>query len=397
MAREYQICTRCIMDTSDPEIVFDENGVCNHCKRYDTMIKANVFTGEEAERRLNAIVAKIKQDGQNKEYDCVVGISGGADSTYNSYIAKKLGLRPLAVHLDNGWNAELAVCNIERTLKNLGIDLYTYVIDWDEFRDLQLSYLKSGVINIEALTDHAIWAILYKVAAERGIKHILLGTNVVTEGILPTSWGYDNKDSVNIRDIHREYGTVKLKTFPVLTMPRFLYYHYITGIRTVSFLNYVSYIKKEVKPFLKDELGWKDYSGKHGESTWTYFYQSYILPRRLKVDKRRAHLACLVCAGEITREEALKELQKPLYTDQELREMKEYVIKKFELTEEEFENYMNLPVRSYSDLKTDPITMARLAKILRTVLLPARYGKKALNIVTKPTSIFSKRTRKSRA
>lgn len=380
MSKNYEICTRCVMDTTDPEIKFDEKGVCNHCTIHKELIKEYVLTGEEAERKLNAIIAKIKKQGRNKEYDCVLGVSGGADSTYNAYIAKKLGLRPLAVHLDNGWNAELAVCNIERTLKGLGIDLYTYVIDWDEFRDLQLSYLESGVINIEVLTDHAIWAILYKVADERGIKYILLGTNVVTEGILPTSWGYDNKDSVNIRDIHRRYGTIKLRTFPILTVPRFLYYHYIKGIRAVPLLDYVSYIKKEVKPFLKDELGWKEYSGKHGESTFTYFYQSYILPRRLKVDKRRAHLSCLVCAGEITREEALKELEKPLYTDQELREMKEYVIKKMNLTEEEFENYMNLPVRSYSDFKTDLITLNKLARLRDTVAVPLSYVKKALNI-----------------
>jgi len=372
------------MDTSDPEIEFDENGVCNHCRRYDQIIKTNVFTGNDAQQRLNDTVEKIKKQGRNKEYDCVIGISGGADSTYNAYIAKKLGLRPLAVHLDNGWNAELAVCNIERTLKRLGIDLYTYVIDWDEFRDLQLSYLKSGVINIEALTDHAIWAILYQVASERGIKYILLGTNVVTEGILPQSWGYDNKDVVNIKDIHKKYGTVKLKTFPNLSMTKFLYYHYVKGIRAVSFLNYVSYVKKDIKPFLTKELGWKDYSGKHGESTFTYFYQSYILPRRLKVDKRRAHLSCLICSGEITREDGLKELQKPLFTEQELSGNKEYVAKKLGLTEEEFETYMNLPVRSHLDFKTDIITLAKFARLLRIVAMPLNYAKKGLKIASKP-------------
>jgi N-acetyl sugar amidotransferase len=391
MSRDYQICARCVMDTSDPCIKFDKNGVCNHCTRHEELIKKYVLAGQEAERKLNAIAARIRKQGRNKEYDSVLGVSGGADSTYTAYIAKKLGLRPLAVHLDNGWNAELAVCNIERTLKRLGIDLYTHVIDWDEFRDLQLSYLKSGVINIEALTDHAIWAILYRVAAERGIKYILLGTNVITEGILPTSWGYDNKDSVNIRDIHRRYGTMKLQTFPILTMPRFLYYHYVKGIRTVSLLNYVPYIKKEIKPFLHDELGWKDYSGKHGESIFTYFYQSYILPRRLKVDKRRAHLSCLVCAGEITREEALKELEKPLYTDQELREMKEYVSKKMNVTEEEFENYMALPVRSHSDFKTDPITLSRLAKLLRPVGASLRHVRKPLDVASKPVTAIHRR------
>lgn len=380
MSDGYLICTRCVMDTSDPEIQFDGNGVCNHCRRYDELVKQHVLTGDDAERSLNAIVERIKKDGRNKEYDCIIGVSGGADSTYNAYIVKKLGLRPLAVHLDNGWNAELAVCNIERTLKRLGIDLDTYVIDWDEFRDLQLSYLKSGVINVEALTDHAIWAILYGVAGDRRIKHILLGTNLVTEGILPQSWGYDNKDSVNIRDIHRRYGEVRLKTFPVLTMPRFLHYHYVKGIRTASFLNYVSYVKKDIKPFLNEELGWKDYSGKHGESMFTYFYQSYILPRRLRVDKRRAHLSCLVCAGEITRQEALQELGRPLFGEDELRENREYVIKKLGLTEEQFESYMSLPVRSHLDFKTEPINLTRVARILSIVMLPARYAKRTLNV-----------------
>jgi N-acetyl sugar amidotransferase len=380
------------MDTSDPTIRFDENGICNHCKMYYEMIKTNVFTGKEAEQRLNTIVDKIKNEGRNREYDCVIGVSGGADSTYNAYIAKKLGLRPLAVHLDNGWNAELAVCNIERTLKKLGIDLYTYVIDWDEFRDLQLSYLKSGVINIEVLTDHAIWAILYRVADERDIKYILLGTNYVTEGILPQSWGYGSMDLVNIKDIHRRFGKVKLKTFPTLSTPRLLYYQYVKGIRVVSFLNYVSYIKKDVKPFLSEELGWKDYSGKHGESTFTYFYQSYILPRRLKVDKRRAHLSCLVSSGETTREEALKELQNPLFNEQELRENREYVIKKLGLTEEEFEDYMNLPVRSHLDFKTDPISLTKLATLLHFVLMLRGYVKKCLKVALKPARIILQKT-----
>jgi N-acetyl sugar amidotransferase len=382
------------MDTSDPDISFDANGVCNHCRRYDTLVKQHVLTGDDAERSLNAIVERIKRDGLNKEYDCIIGVSGGADSTYNAYIAKKLGLRPLAVHLDNGWNAELAVCNIERTLTNLGIDLDTYVIDWDEFRDLQLSYLKSGIINIEALTDHAIWAILYRVAGDMGIKHILLGTNLVTEGILPQSWGYDNKDSVNIRDIHRRYGTVRLKTFPILTMPRFLYYHYVKGIRAASFLNYVSYVKRDVKPFLNEELGWKDYSGKHGESMFTYFYQSYILPRRLRVDKRRAHLSCLVCAGEIARQEALQELKKPLFAEDELRENREYVIKKLGLTEEQFESYMDLPVRSHLDFRTEPINLTRVSRVLSIATLPVRCGRRILNLARKPVEVASGRVRK---
>lgn len=356
---DYQICTRCIMDTSDPKIRFDDNGICNYCKIYDERIRANVLAGKEGEQRLSAIVAEIKRRGRSKEYDCIVGVSGGADSTYTAYLSKKLGLRPLAVHLDNGWNSELAVCNIERTLKTMDIDLYTHVIDWDEFRDLQLAYLKSGVINIEVLTDHAYWAVLFHTANRLHTRYVLSGMNIVTEATIPISWGYDSKDLVNILDIYRKHGSgLKLKTFPQLSSIHLIYYHYIKGIRTVQPLNYISYVKKDIKPFLAREFAWKDYSGKHGESTFTYFYQSYILPRRLGVDKRRAHLSCLVCSGEITRDEALAELQKPLFTEQGERESKEYVMKKLGLTGEEFEYYMNLPVRSHLEYKTDPMVRA---------------------------------------
>lgn len=368
---ERQICNRCVMDTSDPNIKFDEQGICNHCKRYFELVESHVLTGDEAEQELNKIADEIREDGKKKEYDCVIGISGGIDSTYNAYIAKKLRLRPLAVHLDNGWNSELAVHNIELTLKNLDIDLYTHIIDWEEFRDLQVAYLKSGIINIEALTDHAIWAVLHKTAVQYNVNYILGGTNFVTEGILPSSWGYDNKDLVNIMDIQKKYGAIELNTFPTMSSFRFLYYRYVKGIKWISLLNYVRYVKNEIKPFLAQELGWKDYSGKHGESVFTYFYQSHMLKERLNVDKRRAHLSCMVCAGEITREEALRELDQPLYTDHELREIKEYVVKKLQLSEEEFDNYMHIPPRNPGDFKTD-----KVYKLLRYIVNTVSYFKK---------------------
>jgi len=355
MTREYQICKRCIMDTSDPEIVFDDNGICNHCKRYDDFIRMYVFTGDAAQRRMNDIVNEVKAHGRGCEYDCILGVSGGADSTYNAYIAKKAGLRPLAVHLDNGWDTELAVGNIERTLDRLDIELYTHVIDWEEFRGLQLAYLRSGCVNIEALTDHAILALLYHTAAERNVKYILSGWNMVTEAILPVSWGYDSRDLINILDIYKKHGSgKKLKTYPMLTFSQFARYHLIKRIDIVKLLDYVPYRKKDIKPFLTEQLGWKDYSGKHGESMFTHFYQSYMLPRRLKVDKRRAHLACLVCSGELTREEALKELEEPLYKGKrEERETVEYVAKKLELTVEQFEALLDLPVKSNYEYRTD--------------------------------------------
>jgi N-acetyl sugar amidotransferase len=355
-----RVCARCVMDSSDPQIVFDEQGICNHCTRYYEMVKQHVFTGSEGRAKFEAQIATIKQAGKGKEYDCVIGISGGADSTYNAVLAKEAGLRPLAVHLDNGWDAELAVCNIERTLKHLGIELHTHVIDWDEFRDLQLAYLRSGCVNIETLTDHAIWACLYHEAAKRDIKYICSGTNIVTEGILPVAWGYDNKDLVNILDIHKRFGSgIKLKTFPMLTFAQYTKYTMMKGIQYVSLLNYVTYRKKDIKPYLFREFGWKDYPGKHGESMFTYFYQSYMLPRRLHfggmpVDKRKAHLSCLVCAGEMTRREALAELEKPLYkTENDARLALEYVAKKLNITPFELGVYIDMPVVPNTAYKTD--------------------------------------------
>ena len=352
MSENYRICNKCVMDNSDPNIQFSPTGICNHCMEYEKIKTVRLFPPESRENRLSELISDIKNSGRNKDYDCVMGLSGGVDSSYAAYIARKNGLRPLAVHLDNGWNSELAVKNIENIITNLKIDLYTYVIDWEEFKDLQLSYFKASVIDIEVLTDHAISAILYKTAARHGIKHILSGANVVSEAILPQSWISDKNDLLNIKHIHRRFGSRKIKTFPKLGLTRYLYYRYYKNINVVPILNYVDYNKVEALHRIVKELSWRDYGGKHHESTFTKFYQAYILPEKFKVDKRRAHLSTLICSGQLTREEALTELNQPLYNDEELQNDILYVTKKWGMTPREFDQIMALPIRQYTEYPT---------------------------------------------
>lgn len=338
---------------SDPDISFDEKGICNYYYEYLRAEKDFVFNGKEAEKKLQQLVNNIKTAGRGKPYDCLIGLSGGVDSTYVAYLVKKLGLRPLAVHLDNGWNSELAVMNVENIITKLGIDLFTLVINWEEFKDLQLSYLKASVVDIEVASDHAIFATMYKLAKEKKIGYIISGTNVVTEYIMPPGWLYKKMDYANLKDIHYKYGKVKLKTYPNFGFKKYVYYSAVLKLSPVSILNYVPYNKAEVKEIIKKELNWKDYGGKHYESIFTKFYQAYILPEKFNIDKRKAHLSTLICSGQITRDEALKELEQPLYDAVELKKDKEYVIKKLGLTVNEFDAIMQLPVHRHEEFKTD--------------------------------------------
>ena len=353
MAGKYQICKRCIMDTTDPNINFDDKGVCNHCRRYDSIMSQRVPKDEEAKKKVEKIVKEIKDKGVGKKFDCIVGISGGVDSSYVLYKVKELGLKPLAVHLDNGWNSRIATRNIQRLLRALGIELYTYVIDWEEFKDLQKAYIKASVIDIEALTDHAIKSALYKTANNKGIKYIITGTNVKTEGMMGGSgWGHNKSDYVNILDIHKKYGEKELKTYPVLKLFERIYYQIIKNIQTIELLNYVPYKKTDALKILKEKFKWEDYGNKHGESSFTKFFQNYILPEKFGVDKRRPHLSALINAKEISRNKALEEMKKPLYPESELKIDKEYVIRKLDMTKEEFEKYMKAPRTSHYDFKT---------------------------------------------
>ncbi|HTN46481.1 MAG TPA: N-acetyl sugar amidotransferase [Flavipsychrobacter sp.] len=350
MDRNYQQCTLSVMDTiADPNITFDEKGICNYYYEYKKAEAEHVTGGETGWKQLEQIAEKIKEDGKGNEYNCIMGLSGGVDSTYVAYLAKKLGLKPLAVHFDNGWNSELAVMNIENIVQKLNFDLFTYVINWEEFKDLQLSYLKASVVDIEAISDHAIFASLYRLAGERGIKYILSGTNVQTENTLPKSWIFAKTDHINIKDIHKRFGSVPLKTFPFMDAKVKRYYQKIKGVHSISVLDFVDYNKKKVKQTIQEELGWKDYGGKHYESVWTRFYQGYILPTKFKIDKRKAHLSDLIFGGQISKEEALAELAKPIYDPVQQKTDFEFVLKKFGLTEAEFDAIMKLPPKSHYD------------------------------------------------
>jgi len=346
-------CSKCILRTEDDLLIsFDNDGVCNHCRLYDRVSKDRIKSSTQTKEALPSLVNEIKKSKKGK-YDCIIGLSGGVDSTYVSYLVKQLGLNPLAVHLDNGWNSELAVKNIENIVSKLNIDLYTHVIDWEEFRDLQLSYLKASVVDIEALTDHAIVAVLYKQAAKHNIKYILNGSNVTTEGVLPSSWVHYKNDLINIQDIHKKFGKQKIKTFPTLGLIKAFYYKKIKGIKGVSILNYIDYNKFEAKETIIKELEWRDYGGKHYESIFTRFYQAYILPQKFDIDKRRSHLSTLVCSGQLTKEEALSEIELPICDENTLRDDKAYVIKKFGLTENEFDKIMKekpIPHTNYKSI-----------------------------------------------
>ncbi len=342
-----QICTKCVMDTTDPGITFDDNGVCSHCRSYDSLVKTTCYGAEEGRRRLDTLIDTIRREGKERDYDCVIGVSGGVDSTFVAYKVKELGLRPLAVHLDNGWDSELAVKNIENVIKKLSIDLHTHVIDWEEFRDLQLAFLKASTPDSEIPTDHAIIALLHQMADKIGIRFLITGCNVRTETHLPKAWSQGHWDWRYIRSVQRRFGNMRIGTFPHTGLWK--YHRYRARHRQIDILNYLDYVKKDAKELIKREFCWKDYGGKHYESIYTRFYQGYILPRKFGYDKRRAHFSSLICSGEMTREEALKELEKEPYPGEVQEEDRAYVAKKFNLSEEEFESIMRLPVKTYWD------------------------------------------------
>jgi len=348
----YQLCQHCVMDTTDPDIVFDVAGVCQHCKRYELVAQKRLIPVDKRDAALASLVNEIKSAGRGKPYDCIIGVSGGVDSTYVAYLVHKLGLRALAVHLDNGWNSELAVSNIEKTLKTLGIDLYTHVIDWSEFRKLQVAYLRAATPDGEVPTDHAIFALLYQLAAEHGLKHVILGTNVVSEAILPEKWGYGYFDWRYVKDVYRRFAKGTLKTYPHFSLPKLFYHVFIKRIRMVAILNYVQYDKKEAMDVLQNKLSWVYYGGKHYESIYTRFYQAYLLPQKFNIDKRRAHYSNLICSGQMTREEALAGLEEPVYPQHLLNEDREYVIKKLMLSESDFDEIMKSPNKTFLDYRT---------------------------------------------
>lgn len=343
-----RICTRCVMDESDPELTFDGAGVCSLCHARDRHIAAEVKRGDAGRAAVDAFVAELKRAGQGREFDCVIGVSGGVDSSYVAWtVVRKLGLRPLAVHLDNGWNTELATANIERVVQGLGIPLETVVLDWDEFRDLQLSFLRASTPDSEVPTDHAIVAALYAAARGVGVRDIIGGENLFTETHLPRAWSQGHHDWQYIFSIHRKFGSRPLKSFPHRT--------YLQqeldrrSMRWTRILNWLDVDKSTMVSTLERELGWRPYKGKHHESIYTRFYQGYLLPRKFGFDKRKAHLSSLVCSGALTRAEALTELAQPPYPVADQESDRVYVAKKLGITDAALDEILALPPRRFDE------------------------------------------------
>ena len=369
-SRSFQICTQCVMDTSDPDIYFDENGVCSHCKKNnEDMYQLQNYTPQALEQ----LVEKIKAKGKGKEYDCVIGLSGGVDSSYVAYLAKKLGLRPLAVHLDNGWDSELAVNNIEKIVKTFDIDLHTVVLDWEEFKKLQVAFLKASVPDAEIPTDHAITASIFQTMLENNIPYFISGANISTEGTMPAEWAQGHFDWRYIKSVDQLYGTGKLLTFPHMDIfERELYYHIVKGFRYVFILNHVQYNKLDAIKTLENEFGWRSYGDKHFESVYTRFFQGYILPNKFNIDKRRAHFSRLIISGQVKRSDAIEILKQPTYAPSMMEEDREYVVSKLGLTQDEFDEIMTLPIKSYHDYPNYS-SYYKFLKKLRNISIQLRF------------------------
>lgn len=344
-------CKKCIMDNvNDPDLILDDNGICNHCKNYDLAI-AKIPQGDKAKVHFKKTIEKIKADGVGKKYDAVLGISGGVDSTYLAYLAKENGLRLLLTHCDNGWDSELSVDNINNLCKVTGYDYVANVLDWEEFKDIQLAFFKAGVVDLELPYDYALIVTTQMAAVKFDVKYVLTGHNVVTEGTyLPKKWRHDKHDIVNIIDIHKRFGKLKMKNFPHYSLLK--QRSVDKKLTYLQLLNYADYNKSEVKKLIIEKLGWRDYGGKHYESIFTRFYQGYILKEKFGFDKRQFHLSTLVQSKQISREEALSEFKMPAYDPLILAQDKDYVIKKLEFTEESFDAYMSAPIHKHTEYKS---------------------------------------------
>jgi N-acetyl sugar amidotransferase len=351
--REYQICSKCVMDTTDSKIVFDEKGVCDYCNSYYRDILPNWNPNQNKEDELENISSQIRKTGKKKRYDCIIGLSGGTDSSYLAYIAKeKMGLRPLIYTVDTGWNLNVAVENIERLVKALDLDMYTEVVNWDEMRDLQLSFFKSQVAYQDLPQDHVIFAGLYNYAVKNGIKYVLTGSNNATECVRPPiEWVHLN-DLTLIKGIHKKFGKVKLKTLPLCGMFKYrLYYAYIKGMKRVAPLDIIHYDKNKAERELKEKFGWEKYENKHYENIFTRFYEGYYLPKKFGYDKRKSYFSNMILTEQMTREEALTKLAETPYNETIAQEDMEYISKKLGITKKEFQEMIIGENKTYLDYK----------------------------------------------
>jgi N-acetyl sugar amidotransferase len=356
------------MDTTDSLIVFDEKGVCDHCNTFHEKILPKWHTDSRGRQALEQIVLRVTQAGTGKDFDCIIGMSGGIDSSYLTYVAKKeFGLRPLVFHVDAGWNSQEAVNNIEKLVDKLGLDLYTEVIDWEEMRDLQLAFFKSGVPHIDAPQDHAFFATMYRFAERYNVRYILTGANYSTECIRnPIEWMYYQSDSIQLRDIHRRFGSRPLTTFPITSILRHkVYLPYIKGIKVIRPLNYLPYVKESAIKLLIDQFGWQPYPQKHFESRFTKFYEGYWLPKKFGYDTRRVQYSSLILTNQMTREEALERLKRSPYDEATIAQEFEYVATKLGISVEELQSYLNAPNKTYKDYKSQESIYAIGAKMMK--------------------------------
>jgi N-acetyl sugar amidotransferase len=363
-----QICTNCVMDTTDTMIVFDDKGVCDHCNTFYNHTQPNWHPDEQGLQELQSLVEKIKKAGKGKDFDCIIGMSGGIDSSYLTYIAKEqLGLRPLVFHVDAGWNSQVAVNNIEKLVDGLELDLYTEVIDWEDMKDLQLAFFKSGVPHVDTPQDHAFFATMYKFAEQYKVKYILTGANLSTECVRnPLEWMYYQSDSVQLRDIHRRFGASPLVNFPVTSILwHKVYLPYFKGIKVVRPLNHVPYIKQDAMQLLTERFGWQPYPQKHFESRFTRFYEGYWLPVRFGYDTRKVQFSSLILTGQMTRDEALEKLEKPPYDKETIAHDLEFVANKLDISVDELNGYMELPKKTYQDYRSQRWVYDVGAKVMK--------------------------------
>lgn len=364
----YQICSNCVMDTSDSKIVFNENGLCDHCVDYYENVKPNWHTDDKGRGHLEQIVGKIKNEGKGKDFDCILGMSGGVDSSYLLHLAvTQLGLRPLVFHVDGGWNSELAVNNIQVMVEKLGLDLYTEVINWEEMKDFQLAFFKSGVPHLDIPQDHAFVATLYNFANKYNIKYILNGGNISTECVRnPMEWLYYGTDMSQINDILEKFGTIKMKSYPFSPVLKHKFYlRYIKGVQVVKPLNYLPYHKESALKLLAETYGWKPYPQKHFESRFTKFYEGYWLPNRFGFDTRRVQYSSLILTEQMTRDEALIALEKPAYNPETIEDEFNYIATKLGIRSEQLQEYFNAPQKFFYDYKNQVSLFVLGAKILK--------------------------------
>jgi aminotransferase len=356
------------MDTSDPHIRFDADGICNHCHGFEEETAPHWFPNSEGRRILEDRVATIRRRGKGQDYDCILGLSGGVDSSLLALRVAELGLRPLVVHVDGGWNSEVAVQNIEKVVTHCGFELHTHVMDWEEMRDLQLAYLRAGVSNQDVPQDHAFFANLYHFAIKNKIKTVLSGGNISTESIFPESWHGSAMDALNLRAIHRRWGTIPLRQYRTISFLQY-YVHYpiLRGMKVLRPLNYLPYCRSEAIAELESACEWRSYGRKHGESLFTRFFQNYYLPEKFGFDKRRPHLSSLIVSGQMTREGAIAALDEPLYDPTELRDDKDFFCKKLGIPLEEVDRLIAAPNAHYSDYANWDLRYAFMKKAQQRV------------------------------